>query len=68
VALDTTHTLTPGPRYDGSFLCEQGWADADVDWGTLEVLPQRRVAAGLGDDAEQHARFVIDRPRDCGGS
>jgi hypothetical protein len=65
---DTTHTLTPGPRYDGSFLCEQGWADADVDWGTLEVLPRNGVlAAGLGDDAEQHARFVIDRPRDCGG-
>lgn len=65
---DVTHTLTPGPRYDGSFLCEQGWADADVDWGTLEVLPRNGVlAAGLGDDAEQHARFVIDRPRDCGG-
>ncbi len=25
------------------------------------------LAAGLGDDAEQHARIVIDRPRDCGG-
>lgn len=65
---DATHTLTPGPRYDGIFLCEQGWAEADVDWGTIEVLPRNGVlAAGLGDDAEQHARIVIDRPRDCGG-
>jgi hypothetical protein len=63
-----THTLTPGPRYDGSFLCEQGWAETDVDWGTLKDLPRNGVlAAGLGDDDEQHARFVIDRPRDCGG-
>lgn len=65
---DGTHTLTPGPRYDGSFLCEQGWPESDVDWGTLEVLPRNGVlAAGLRDDDEQHARFVIDRPRDCGG-
>ena len=65
---DATHTLTPGPLYDGSFLCEQGWTESDVDWGTLEVLPRNGVlAAGLGDDAEQHARFVIDRPRDCSG-
>jgi len=65
---DATHTLTPGPRYDGSFLCEQGWSESDVDWTVLTHLPRNGVlAAGLDDESERHARFVIDRPRDCGG-
>lgn len=65
---DVTHALVPGPRYDGSFLCEQGWAEGDVAWETLKDLPRNGVlAAGLDDEDERHARFVIDRPPDCGG-
>ena len=65
---DAAHSLTPGPRYDGSFLCEQGWSESDVDWTALTHLPRNGVlAAGLDDESERHARFVIDRPRDCGG-
>ena len=65
---DATHTLKAGPRYDGSFLCEQGWMETDVDWSKLAELPRNGVlAAGLDDEDEAHARFVVDRPRDCGG-
>jgi len=65
---DDTHTLKPGARYDGSFLCEQGWLEGDVDWAKLGELPRSGVlAAGLDDEDAKHARFVIDRPRDCGG-
>ena len=65
---DATHALPPGPRYDGPFLCEQGWSERDVDRAALEHLPRNGVlAAGLDDGCDGHARFVIDRPRDCGG-
>jgi hypothetical protein len=65
---DTAHVIRPGPRYDGSFLCERGWSENDVDWARLRDLPRNGVlAAGLDDEDEAHARFVVDRPRDCGG-
>jgi hypothetical protein len=64
---DAAHALVPGPRYDGAFLCEQGWDEGEVDWTKLGALPRNGVlAAGLDDGDERHARFVIDRPRDCG--
>lgn len=65
---DAAHVIRPGPRYDGSFLCEQGWSEHDVDWTKLRDLPRNGVlAAGLDDEDEAHARFIVDRPRDCGG-
>ena len=64
---DATHTLKAGRPYDGSFLCEKGWTEGEVDWAKLPGLPRNGVlAAGLDDEDEKHARYVIDRPRDCG--
>lgn len=62
-----THRLEAGRPYDGSFLCEQGWLEGEVDWTKLPELPRNGVlAAGLDDEDAAHARFTIDRPRDCG--
>lgn len=62
-----THRLEAGRPYDGSFLCEQGWLEGEVDWAKLPELPRNGVlAAGLDDEDAAHARYTIDRPRDCG--
>lgn len=64
---DATHTLKSGRRYDGSFLCEKGWLETEVDWTALPALPRNGIlAASLDDEDEAHARFTIDRSRDCG--
>ncbi|CAG0961453.1 hypothetical protein BURK2_00759 [Burkholderiales bacterium] len=64
---DASHTLKSGARYEGSFLCEQGFTESEVDWSKLGELPRNGVlAAGLSNEDEHHARFVVDRPRDCG--
>lgn len=64
---DTSHTLKPGARYEGSFLCEQGFTESEVDWAILGELPRNGIlAAGLANEDEHDARFVVDRPRDCG--
>jgi len=64
---DASFRLTAGPPYDGSFLCGEGWLESEVDWSKIAALPRNGVlAAGLDDEDEAHARFTIDRPRDCG--
>jgi len=64
---DATFTLNPGERYDGIWLCEKGYLETDVDWGRLPELAHNAVLAGnLDDEDEPHARYVVDRSRDCG--
>lgn len=64
---DGTHMLVAGRRYEGSFHCDRGWMESEVDWTKLASLPRNGVlAAGLDDEDEAHARFRIDRPSDCG--
>lgn len=63
---DTSHTMKSGPRYDGIWICDQGWLEDEVDWTRLARLPRNGVlAAGLDDEDEAHARYTIDRSRDC---
>lgn len=65
-AFDASHTLKAGPRYDGIWVCGEGWLEGEVDWARLGELPRNGVlAAGLDDEDEAHARFTIDRSSDC---
>jgi len=64
---DGTQVLVASRRYEGSFHCDRGWMESEVDWTKLASLPRNGVlAAGLDDEDEAHARFRIDRPGDCG--
>lgn len=64
---DQAFVLKAGRPYDGSWLCEKGWLEDEVDWAKLPGLPRNGIlAANLDDEDEAHARYTIDRPRDCG--
>lgn len=64
---DATYALTPGSRYDGTWLCEKGFAASEVDWLGLQELAHIALVNGrLDEEDEAHARYTIDRSRDCG--
>ncbi len=64
---DPTFVLTPANRYDGTWLCEKGFAADDIDWLRLHEFARLAVVNGrLDEEDEVHARFTIDRSRDCG--
>jgi hypothetical protein len=66
-AFDATYVLTPGPRYDGTWLCEKGFAANEIDWLRLHEFARLAVVNGqLDEEDEVHARFTVDRSRDCG--
>jgi hypothetical protein len=63
---DRSYTLKPGERYDGSWLCEKGFVEEDVDWARLPELAQNAIiAANLDDEDEPYARYLVDRSRNC---
>jgi hypothetical protein len=63
---DRTFTLTAGERYDGIWLCEKGFVQEDVSWDQLPELAHVALVIGkLDDEDEPHARYVVDRSRDC---
>lgn len=64
---DPTFVLTPASRYDGTWLCEKGFAAEEIDWPRLHEFARLAVVNGrLDEEDEVHARFTIDRSRDCG--
>jgi hypothetical protein len=64
---DPTFVLTPGTRYDGTWLCEQGFGANEVNWLTLQDLAHIALINGrLDEEDEVHARYTVDRSRDCG--
>ena len=64
---DATFVLTPGARYDGTWLCEKGFAAEEIDWLRLHEFARLAVVNGrLDEEDEVHARFTVDRSRDCG--
>ena len=64
---DPTFALTPGAHYEGIWLCEKGFVEGDVDWGNLPDLAHVAVLVDhLDDEDEPHARYIVDRSRECG--
>jgi hypothetical protein len=63
---DRAFVLKPDNRYDGIRLCEKGFLEEDVDWGQLPELAHSAILAGnLDAEDEPHARYVVDRSREC---
>ena len=52
--------------YDQIWLCTDGFADADIDWGGLDALVDKAVLArNLRDEDRAPAEIAVERPREC---
>ena len=52
--------------YDQIWLCTDGFADGDVDWGGLNALVDKAVLArNLDDEDRAPAEIAVERPREC---
>lgn len=52
--------------YDSVFLCAEGFADSEVDWGALSGLVEIALRAGkLDEEDREHGEISVERPRDC---
>lgn len=52
--------------YDQIWLCTEGFADGDVDWGGLNLLVDKAVLArNLDDEDRAPAEIAVERPREC---
>ena len=53
-------------RYDGIWLCTQGFDDREVDWSGFAALVEKALLAGnLDEEDRDHARVAVERPREC---
>lgn len=52
--------------YDQDWLCAEGFADGDIDWGALNALVDKAVLArNLDDEDRAPAEIAVERPREC---
>ena len=52
--------------YDQIWLCTDGFADSDIDWGSLNALVDKAVLArNLDDEDRAPAEIAVERPREC---
>ena len=53
-------------RYDGIWLCTQGFDDREIDWsGFAGLIEKAMLARNLDEEDREHAQIAIERPREC---